>query len=71
VRYTVNGAKVALNTFIVFFTGYVIVVAAILSGWVMNVLDLVYWTDPQSALLVLKVIGVVLVPLGGLLGWVS
>lgn len=45
---------------------------ALAIGWVMNVVQLVYLTDaPVTVLTILKVAGIFVAPLGGVLGWVG
>ena len=43
---------------------------AIVVGWVMNIIDIVGSVDgPVTLLLALRVVGIVLAPLGAALGW--
>jgi hypothetical protein len=52
--------QVAIWTFVVF----------ILIGWVMNIISLFHMSfDPLTGLAVLKVVGVFMVPVGGITGW--
>lgn len=50
---------------------YAVLLVAFVSGWVMNVMAIAGSSfDTISGMLVLRVIGVFLAPLGAVLGWV-
>tara|TARA_R110000851_G_scaffold12862_6_gene44334 strand:- start:12359 stop:12532 length:174 start_codon:yes stop_codon:yes gene_type:complete len=45
-------------------------VVLILIGWVMNLISLLHMSfDPLTGMAVLKVVGIFLVPVGGVVGW--
>ena len=51
-----------------FFLGYLLVPAVLLIGWVMNLLKIIAWEESMG-MLVVRVIGAFIGPLGGVLGW--
>jgi len=58
-------------TWIAFLCGVVMIVV---SGWVMNIMALAALTVSETtfgALEVLRVVGVVIIPIGAVMGWIS
>ena len=52
----------------IFYVGYLLVVVALIIGWVMNILKIVAWEESMG-MLVVRAIGVFIGPLGGVMGW--
>jgi len=50
--------------------GYLVVLIFILSGWVMNILTTIeHSNDPINVMMILRFIGIIVAPLGAILGW--
>ena len=49
---------------------YTVLVAAVLAGWVLNILNIIAFSGEITGLLVIQVIGVFIAPLGVVLGYV-
>lgn len=48
---------------------WLIVVLAAVVGWVMNVFNLFSLTTPLDAIEILSIVGLIILPLGAVMGW--
>lgn len=49
---------------------YMLVVMLVVIGWVRNIIDIVAIVElPMTGMFVLRVVGIFVFPLGGILGW--
>ncbi|WP_378347402.1 hypothetical protein [Acinetobacter baumannii] len=53
-----------------FLITYWIIVALVLIGWVMNIAQIIKMSG-FTGLMIIKIIGVVVAPLGSLMGWIG
>lgn len=52
-----------------FFT-YILLALAIAAGWILNLIDIIHSiAGPLTTLLVLRIVGLFVAPLGAILGW--
>lgn len=54
--------------YIVMLIIHLLLALAMLAGWVMNITKIVQWEE-STGMLVARIIGAFIAPLGGLLGW--
>jgi type III secretory pathway component EscS len=50
---------------------YLVLILAGIAGWIMNVVQVCSWAGEYTGMFVVKCIGIVVAPLGAVLGWIG